>query len=140
MKKILVCLDASPRAPRVLTAAIDLARRTGARLTLFRSVGVPPEIVQEDVIGIKPSDLMERLVASAKESLARHQAEVSNELLEAAEVKVGTPWSAICETAREVGADLIVIGSHGYGGLDRLLGTTAAKVVNHAECSVLVVR
>jgi nucleotide-binding universal stress UspA family protein len=35
---------------------------------------------------------------------------------------------------------LIVIGSHGYGGLDRVLGTTAARVVNHALCSVLVVR
>ena len=37
-------------------------------------------------------------------------------------------------------ADLVVIGSHGYGGLDRLLGTTAAKVANRAPCSVLVVR
>jgi universal stress protein F len=34
----------------------------------------------------------------------------------------------------------VVIGSHGYGGLDRVLGTTAAKIVNHASCSVLVVR
>jgi nucleotide-binding universal stress UspA family protein len=42
--------------------------------------------------------------------------------------------------ARSVEADLIVIGSHGYAGFDRLLGTTAAKVVNHAHCSVLVVR
>ena len=36
--------------------------------------------------------------------------------------------------------DLIVIGSHGYGGIDRVIGTTAAKVVNHADRSVLVVR
>ena len=36
--------------------------------------------------------------------------------------------------------DLIVIGSHGYSGIDRLIGTTAAKVVNHAKQSVLVVR
>ena len=35
---------------------------------------------------------------------------------------------------------MIVIGSHGYGGLDRILGTTAARVVNHALCSVFVVR
>jgi len=33
-----------------------------------------------------------------------------------------------------------VIGSHGYGGLDRLLGTTAARVVNHADRNVLIVR
>ena len=37
-------------------------------------------------------------------------------------------------------ADLIVIGAHGYGRLDRLLGTTASKVVNHADRDILVVR
>ena len=42
--------------------------------------------------------------------------------------------------ATGAGADCIVIGSHGYSGFDRILGTNAAKVVNHAECSVLVVR
>lgn len=34
----------------------------------------------------------------------------------------------------------IVIGSHGHGGIDRVLGTTAAKLVNHADRNVLVVR
>ncbi len=50
------------------------------------------------------------------------------------------PWDGICRAAREHDADMIVIGSHGYGALDRLLGTTAAKVVNHADRNVLVVR
>ncbi|HEV3189281.1 MAG TPA: universal stress protein, partial [Polyangiaceae bacterium] len=56
------------------------------------------------------------------------------------EVVVGTPWEAVCNAARAAGADVIVIGSHGYAGFDRLLGTTAARIVNHAACSVLVVR
>ena len=55
-------------------------------------------------------------------------------------MSLAIPWQGICEAARRVGADLIVIGSHGYGGLDRLLGTTAAKVVNHARVSVMVVK
>jgi nucleotide-binding universal stress UspA family protein len=46
----------------------------------------------------------------------------------------------VCETAKADGVDLVVIGSHGYGGIDRLLGTTAAKIVDHAPCSVYVVR
>lgn len=140
MQKILVCLDASPRAPHVLAAAIDLARRTSARLTLFRSVGIPPEIFQEDLVGIKPSALSARLVASAKEGLMRYRDDVPTELLDAVEVKVGAPWDAICQEAAAIKADLIIIGSHGYGGFDRILGTTAAKVVNHADCSVMVVR
>lgn len=140
MKTILVCLDTSPRAERVLAAAVDFAHRNSARLTLFRSVGVPPEIAQEDVIGMAPKTFTDRLLASAKQSLLRIRDGVPSELLDAVEVKVGTPWNAICDEAKRINADLIIIGSHGYGGIDRILGTTAAKVVNHAECSVLVVR
>ncbi|MBX3258283.1 MAG: universal stress protein [Labilithrix sp.] len=140
MKKILVCLDTSPRAPRVLATAIDLARSTSARLTLFRSVSVPPELVEKDVFGLAPGALRERMLASAKEGLMRYRADVPTELLEAVEVKIGSPWEAICVEAKKIDADLIILGSHGYGVLDRILGTTAARVVNHAECSVMVVR
>lgn len=140
MKKILVCLDTSPRAPHVMAAAIDLARRTKAKLLLFRSVGIPPELAHDEVFGVSPNKLVERLLETAKEGLMRYRADVPDELFEGLEVRVGTPWDAICAEAKSAGADLIMIGSHGYGGFDRILGTTAAKVVNHAECSVFVVR
>ncbi len=55
-------------------------------------------------------------------------------------VRVGTPWGAICRAGKEHDVDLIVVGSHGYDAIDHVLGTTAAKVVNHADRSVLVVR
>jgi len=55
-------------------------------------------------------------------------------------VVVGSPWQSICRIAQTIGADLVVLGSHGYSGVDHLLGTTAAKVVNHCGCSVLVVK
>ena len=140
MKKILTCLDTSPRAERVLAAAIDLAQRTGAKLTLFRSVGLPPDIARYDVIGVSPNELVERMLARATEGLSKYRADVPADLLDSVEVRVGTPWDAICSEAKALDVDLIMIGSHGYGGLDRLLGTTAAKVVNHADRSVLVVR
>ena len=51
------------------------------------------------------------------------------------------PWEGVCRVARERQVDLIVVGSHGYGGaMDHILGTTAAKIVNHADRNVLVVR
>jgi nucleotide-binding universal stress UspA family protein len=53
---------------------------------------------------------------------------------------VGAPWEAICKAAEGLEADMVVVGSHGYSGIDRVIGTTAAKVVNHCPCSVLVVR
>jgi nucleotide-binding universal stress UspA family protein len=65
---------------------------------------------------------------------------VPGELLEAVRVALGAPWEAVCTAARDEHVDLVVIGSHGYGGVDRLLGTTAAKIVNHADRPVLVVR
>src|SRR5687767_4840406 len=69
MKRILVCLDASPRAPIVLEAAADLARRTNARLCLFRSVGLPPEIDQEYYVH-SPTNLIDTMLAKAKVELA----------------------------------------------------------------------
>lgn len=139
MKRILACLDASPRAPQVLDAARDLAARTGAKLAIFRSVGLPPE-VDKEFLAISPNDVIEQLVGRAKADLARLAAAVPKEVVEEIHVRVGTPWDAICTEAKALDVDVILLGSHGYSGLDRILGTTAAKVVNHADRSVMVVR
>ncbi len=139
MKKILVGLDGSPRAAGVLAAAIRLARATSARVQLFRAVGVPPD-VPEIAWSIAPAQLevvLQREALEALEALAR---DLPVQLVAGESVALGVPWQGICQAARRENADLIVIGSHGYGGADRLLGTTAAKVVNHADRSVLVVR
>ena len=52
----------------------------------------------------------------------------------------GSPDQQIIETAKDWGADLIVVGSHGRGFWGRLLGSVSDGVVHHAHCSVLVVR
>lgn len=139
MNTILVALDASPRAAKVLETAVDLAKRTGAKLHLVRAVGLPPEIPMSP-FGVSPDGFMQVLVDEAKTQLAAATAGVPAESVLSRETRVGTPWVVICEAAKEHKVDLVVIGSHGYSGIDRLLGTTAAKVVNHAECSVLVSR
>jgi nucleotide-binding universal stress UspA family protein len=139
MKHIVVGLDGSPRAAGVLATATRIARGQGAKLTLIRSVGLPPDVPQ-DFWKTSDEPLLELLQRNARKSLDAHAANVPPELLGERLVVVGAPWQAICDTARRIGADLVVIGSHGYAGFDRLLGTTAAKVVNHAVCSVLVVR
>lgn len=140
-KTIVVGLDGSPREPLVLAAAQDLALRFDAQLILLRAVGLPPEI---------PPEIWQDPSLSVKEFLedrARRGLELCAQTLDEAlrkryklEVVVATPWQALCLSAQINVADMIVIGSHGYGGLDRILGTTAARVVNHAPCSVFVVR
>lgn len=59
----------------------------------------------------------------------------------ATDILFGSPDSRIVETAEEWGADLIVVGSHGYNRWERLLlGSVSDSVVHHAPCSVLVIR
>lgn len=139
MNPILVALDASPRAPHVLETARGLALARGCKLDVFRAVTIPPEVPAE-VFDVSPNELIAVLEKHARDDLALLVKDVPTELVCNVRVGVGTPWHAICRAAKESVAELIVIGSHGYGGIDRLIGTTAAKVVNHAETSVLVVR
>jgi len=139
MKRILVGLDGSPRAAGVLAVALTIGRAQGAKLTLMRSVGLPPDVPQ-DFWKTTEEPLLDLLKRHAREYLDAQAAKVPADLLGGTTLVIGVAWQAICDAAHEQQADLVVIGSHGYSGFDRLLGTTAAKVVNHASCSVLVVR
>ncbi|HEY5921223.1 MAG TPA: universal stress protein [Kofleriaceae bacterium] len=139
MKRILVAVDGSPRAPGVLAAAAQLAQLAGAKLVLFRAINVPPDLPL-DMLTMAPADLEGALRGGAREALDRFAATLPPAVLESIEIEVGIAWDAIVRASRKLDADLIVIGSHGYGGLDRLLGTTAAKVVNHADRNVLIIR
>ena len=59
----------------------------------------------------------------------------------ALEPRTGITYEEICEAARELNADLIVVATHGYTGYKRMfLGSTAERVVQHSPCPVLVVR
>lgn len=139
MKRILVALDASPRAPFVLQMATDLAQKTGAKLVLLRTVGLPAEIDQEMYVHSGQS-LMDMLTDKATKDLQGLAKDIPAGVVEAFDVHVGTPWDTICREAKAKDCDLVILGSHGYSGMDRILGTTAAKVVNHCEVSVLVAR
>jgi nucleotide-binding universal stress UspA family protein len=138
LKRILVCLDGSPRADGVLAYAESLAGLSGAKLILFRSFGIPPDMTL--AWPCSDHDLESALHAQAQTYLQTCAARVPSELSVEVHLVLGTPWQAVCKAARDKEADLIVIGSHGYSGVDHVLGTTAARVVNHADRPVLVVR
>ena len=138
MQRILVALDGSPAQTAVLDAAAELAAALGAKLILFHAVAIPVHLPQQ-ALAVPPTDvggLLSDMARLQLEELAQARAE----LVERIQVEVGTAWRAVCEAAKTDDVDLVVIGSHGYGGIDRLLGTTAAKIVDHAPCSVHVVR
>jgi len=139
VKRILVALDSSPRAPLVLAAADRLAALTGASMVVFRAVMVPPDMPR-DLLAVTDLRLEDLLMSNARTDLERLTRDIPAQRLEKIVTAFATPWDGICRAGREQEADLIIIGSHGYGGLDRVLGTTAGKVVNHADRNVLVVR
>jgi nucleotide-binding universal stress UspA family protein len=139
MKRILVAVDQSPRASGVLERASFTARSMGAELFLMHAVGMPAGL-PPDAFRSSPTELVEQWQREAVLDLERRAAALDPGLVVHVLVRIGNPWSAICAAAREHDVDLVVVGSHGYQGIDHLIGTTAAKVVNHADCSVLVVR
>jgi len=115
----------------------EIARRFGGRVHLFRAVQVPPEFpAAAKTSGDKLPKLLEVQASSHLIALAE---ECEGVVIEPPDMSTPQPWRAILNAADRVDADLIVIGSHGYGGWDRFLGTTASKVVDHASRSVFVV-
>ena len=137
--RVLVAVDASARAPLVVAAAAEIAARFGATLTLFRALTIPPDFPPAAHVGpadALPAFLTREAHASLDALVATLPADVR---ADAPIVRVGQSWRAILEAADELDVDLIVIGSHGYYGLDRVLGTTAGKVANLAQLNVLVV-
>lgn len=139
MKTILVALDTSPRAEGVLREADALAARTGAKLAVLHCVRLPPEL-PASLWTSPPERILEQICEGARIELENFARAIPKERFLGVTVQVGVPWREICAAASEPDVDLVVIGAHGYGTLDRVLGTTAAKVVNHVEKNVLVVR
>jgi nucleotide-binding universal stress UspA family protein len=139
VKRILVGLDGSPSEGAVLAAAVKLATQLGGKLVLFHAVNLPMALPPE-ALAVAPDQVGVLLAKEAERHLQSLAGRVPAGVIERIQVELGVPWRAVCELAKKDGADLVVVGSHGYGGIDRLIGTTAAKIVNHAHCSVLVER
>ncbi len=136
--RILVALDGSSRAPAVLAAAHYLATRLEGTLVPLRAIVVPVDFSPAGVVEVG-DPLAERMTAIAHGELASLLRAIPELETDAPVVRVGQPWHVILEVAEELDVDLIVLGSHGYRGWDRVLGTTAGKVVNLAQRNVLVV-
>ncbi len=139
MRKILVGIDGSARESGVLDAAVAIAEKMGGQLTLLQSVSIPIDVPHE-AFAMTPADVGRLIERATKERLDKLLATLPAAVRGETRVRMGTAWDAICRVAEEEAVDLVVIGSHGYGVIDRVLGTTAAKVVNHADRSVLIVR
>ena len=140
MKNILVATDFSQDADRALEAAIELAQQAEGRVTLLHvqpmgSYMLPPPL---DVVTIPADDTQ---LAAADQALAARAARVRDARVPVEQrALLGASHEGIIEAAKSMGADLIVIGSHGAGALaTALIGSVASRVIRHAPCPVLVI-
>jgi nucleotide-binding universal stress UspA family protein len=143
-RKILVAVDGSAPATKGLREAIRLAKSEGARLFILNVVDEFYAFAPLD--GLAPSvDLVPMLREGGEKILAK-----AKRVADAAEVKStpvlremlsGPAADPIVREAKKLGADLIVLGTHGRRGVRRMvLGSDAEQVVRLASVPVLLVR
>lgn len=142
--RILSPTDLSDTSDAALEYAAAFAERFGAALHIvhvFEDPYVGASFMPE-VYGSLPPDLADRLIEKVRLELAR-RAEAARGSVPAAAVEIitGRPAAAIVDFARQRSVDLIVMGTHGRGGVTHLLlGSVAERVVRTAPCPVLTIR
>lgn len=134
-KSILVPIDIAHLAEGKLT--IDLAVAHASDDTRIVLLNVVEEIPGWASVAI-PTEIIQKSTTDAQDAL-KAVANACGRKMDMI-VRTGRSYSTILDVAQEVESDLIIIASHRPGLQDYLLGSTAAKVVRHAPCSVLVVR
>jgi len=142
LRTILVPHDFSPQANAAFAQAERLARLAGARIHLLHVLHAP---MLHALTPAGPLDLSlpEVIVAGARleaDELLTAIADASREDVETHIVE-GLPTDSICQLAKELEADLIVMGTHGREGFTHLLlGSVAERTLRRAPCPVVTVR
>jgi nucleotide-binding universal stress UspA family protein len=139
-KKILAPIDFSAGSKAAVDWAVSLAGRFGAEVEAVNVIPVyyPIDSYATIDLGLLQAELRQ---ASEKEFSRLLAGFNRREHPLRTFIRHGRPATEIVEAAKETGADLIVISTHGRTGLDHmLLGSTAEEVVRHADCPVLVAR
>ena len=135
-RRILVAVDLSTQSRRVLRAAAAIAKAEGAELrALYAREPLPPMLlesglfVEESYPGFGPDDLAESIAV----------AELRDIRVEP-RVREGHAGDVVLEETAEWDADLVVIGSHGFGFFERLLlGSTSIHILRHSQRATVIV-
>ena len=134
-KSILIPVESSHIDTSAKT--VELAKTYGNEDTKIHLLNVFEEIPKWASMNI-PKEVIEQSIQTIEQGLSAIASGSGSNV--SAEVKVGHSYKTILEVANEKKADLIIVASHQPDVQDYFLGSTAAKVVRHARCSVLVQR
>jgi universal stress protein A len=145
-KHLLLALDFAPDAEPVIERAQRLRGLYGARLSLVHVLDYVPHSVElmpmsytGDLVLPEDFELENRLIEVAR----THMDELGERMGVPPgdrHIQIGPIGHAIQATAEELGADLVILGSHGRHGLKALLGSTVKSVVQGLACDLLCVR
>jgi nucleotide-binding universal stress UspA family protein len=146
IKKIVVAVDFSDESEIAVRQALALARRTGANLTLLH-VGTVPERPAGIPVSMQSTvaeymRIVDEYLAEDRRRLEELRQRISGQGVEVSHMVIdGIPDKGICKAAEEMGADLVVTGTHGRTGIKRFfLGSVAEHVVRTSRASVMVAR
>jgi nucleotide-binding universal stress UspA family protein len=142
-KKILVPLDGSSTSEAALTQAIALAKTCGADMTVVMVYDPFPYIVAAAEYGTYQAELAQDLRLEAEHTVKAACTRVRAAGLQVVShvIELQKTWRAILDVAESDKAELIVMGSHGRSGLDKLvMGSETQRVLQHTQLPVLVVR
>lgn len=137
IRTILCPVDFSATSEQALHYALELARPTGARVHVLHVFDLPLYVMPEGAMMATPRDIV-----AIRQSLQRDLEKLREKYPAIASVRIedGVPFRQIDAVAKELQADLIVLGTHGRSGFSRLLlGSVAEKVVRTAPVPVLTV-
>jgi nucleotide-binding universal stress UspA family protein len=138
LKRILVPTDFSKNSRRGLQYALAFAKQCGASITLLHAVHAKCSALGR-VDDLALEEALKR--GEARELSALVQRLLGDQVSADIVVRIGSPATEIVHAAEALGADLIIISTHGRTGLKHLLlGSVTEAVVRHSTCPVLVVR
>ena len=142
--KLLIAIDGSEFSQAALQSVIDRPWNAGTEIKVLHVVEPPALLIGREMGAYDPEfetvwkalrEQAKELVEKAAQKVRAAGFTVSTELVE------GEPKSLIIDVANEWHADMIVMGSHGWSGLNRfLMGSVSQAVVRHSHCSVEIIR
>ncbi len=154
IKKLLYATDLSPDGPQIFRYAAALAKQYGAKIIMLHALEPLGPTATSLVRNVVPTETLERLeregLSKVRDQIHQRlqrfcdeelggQAQVED-LVDDIRIVEGAPATVIVEQAQSQGADVIVMGMHGYTALERmLLGSVANKVVQQCRVPVLLV-
>lgn len=153
--RILYATDLSENARYAFSYAADLAQKYSAQITIIsvlETLGSNSETRLKDMLGTEKweqlkSEHTKSSVEKIKERVSDYCKEMDNQIdscsqrVDDIRVPQGVPHVEILKTAKNIEADIIIVGTHGHNVFqDSLLGTTARRIVKDSQIPVLVIR